>query len=77
MAAGFSKRAQAQVEITTEEVKIYTLDNSDSWFEAAVGTSSTRRWMERQLERGNEMYMVVGFCTVKDARIIQRIATEG
>jgi hypothetical protein len=76
MTVGFSKRAQAQVRIIAEQVKIYTLDNSDAWFETAVETSNTRRWIERQLEREKEMYMVVGFCTVTDARIVQHTAKD-
>jgi hypothetical protein len=76
MAVGFSKQARAQVKIIAEEVKIYTLDNSDTWFETAVEISNTRRWIERQLARRKEMYIVVGFCTVTDTCIVQHTAKD-
>jgi hypothetical protein len=70
MSASFSKRAKAQVQVTSESIVTYMLDNSDEWFDGAMVMPATRLWIERAVDRGNDIYMVVGFHTVTNARII-------
>jgi hypothetical protein len=69
MSSGFSKRANARVRIETNAVKTYTLDNSEAWFMDATNFDETRRWIERAIG-GDGVYIVVGFHTVTDARIV-------
>jgi hypothetical protein len=71
MSAGFSKRAKAQVKITAECVKTHTLDNSDEWFNKAMEILATKTWIERQVDRGHDIYMIVGFHTITNARIVE------
>lgn len=71
MSAGFSKRAKSNVRIAAEHINTYTLDNSDEWFEEAVLLPATRSWFERAVDRGDRIYMVVGYHTITDARISQ------
>ncbi|EXM14337.1 hypothetical protein RAB80_016453 [Fusarium oxysporum f. sp. vasinfectum] len=73
MSAGFSKRAKAQVKITADCVKTYALDNSDDWFTKATDILATKTWIERQADRGHNIYMVVGFHTITNARIVQEL----
>ncbi|RSL93026.1 hypothetical protein CDV31_014879 [Fusarium ambrosium] len=61
LSAGFSKHA----------IKTYTLDNSDSWFDEAISLAATRGWIERALDRGEDIYMIVGYRTVTDASVSQ------
>jgi hypothetical protein len=70
ISAGFSKRAKARIQVTAESIVTHTLDNSDEWFDGAVRMPATRVWIERALDRGNDIYMVVGYHTVTNARII-------
>jgi hypothetical protein len=69
MSSGFSKRANTKVRIETNAVKTYTLDNSAAWFTKATNFDDTRGWIERALG-GNGIYLVTGFHTVTDARIV-------
>jgi hypothetical protein len=69
MSSGFSKRANARIRIETNAVKTYTLDNSEAWFTDATNFKETRRWIERAIG-GDGVYLVVGFHTVTDARIV-------
>ncbi|KAL2136725.1 hypothetical protein VTI74DRAFT_1766 [Chaetomium olivicolor] len=57
--------------IATEHVKTYTLDNSDGWFEEATRLQATRAWLERAIDRGHDIYMIVGFHTITNANIRQ------
>jgi hypothetical protein len=73
MSSGFSKRANTRVRIETDAVKTYTLDNSEVWFMEATNYDDTRRWIERAIG-GDGIYLVVGFHTVVDARIVHESA---
>ncbi|KAF4344798.1 hypothetical protein FBEOM_1242 [Fusarium beomiforme] len=69
ISGAFSKRARFKVRIAAEQIKTYNLDNSTAWFEAATRVPATRSWIERAIDRGDLIYMIVGFHTVIDARI--------
>ncbi|KAK4246223.1 hypothetical protein C7999DRAFT_33356 [Corynascus novoguineensis] len=71
LSAGFSKREKMKICVTTEHVKTYTLDNSDGWFEEVTRLQVTRAWLERAIDRGHNIYMIVGFHTFTDANIRQ------
>ncbi|KAB5581200.1 hypothetical protein GE09DRAFT_988271 [Coniochaeta sp. 2T2.1] len=71
LSAGFSKRAKTRTRVTTEHVKTYILDDSDAWFDEATRLPVTRRWLERAFDRGQDVYMVVGFHTVTNASVTQ------
>ena len=47
------------------------LGNSGRWFEEAMGLEVTRKWVERAIDQGDEIYIIVGFHTLSNARIIQ------
>jgi hypothetical protein len=69
LSSGFSKRANTRVQVQTNVVKTYTLDNSEAWFTEATNFDDTRGWIERAIG-GDGIYLVVGFHTVTDARIV-------
>lgn len=71
MSAGFSKRAKTKLHITADRVMTSILDNSDGWFEEATRLPATRSWIEQRIDQGNDIYMIVGFRSVTNARIIQ------
>jgi hypothetical protein len=72
----FSKRAASQVRIEPRCFKTYTLDNSDAWFDEAIGHEETQRWIEKSAIRGRKMYMIVGICTLTDTRFRKTSAQE-
>lgn len=71
LSASFSKREKKKISVATEHVKSYSLGNSDGWFEEVTCLQATRAWLERQIDRGREIYMIVGFYTVTNAHIRQ------
>jgi hypothetical protein len=70
LSAGFSKRAKTNIRVVSDCVKTYYLDKSDVWFDEATEIPDTRRWAERKYDRGYDIYMIVGYHTVTDARIV-------
>lgn len=71
VSADFSKRTKMKIRVTTDHVKTYILENSDHWFEQATHLEATRAWIERAVDQGHDMYMVVGIHTVTDAIVNQ------
>ncbi|KAE8316646.1 hypothetical protein BDV41DRAFT_527746 [Aspergillus transmontanensis] len=59
----------AAIHISISQVKTYYLDNSEQWFRDAVQQEEVRKWMERVIDEGESIYLVVGYYTVLDARI--------
>jgi hypothetical protein len=74
LSAGFSKRAKSRVRVETNLVQTYTLQNSTQWFEKAVSSEESRRWFERTIDQGDDVYFIVGFHTIIDAQIIYESA---
>jgi hypothetical protein len=72
MSAGFSKRANTQVRIKAERVQTHTLENSSEWFREAASCEATQRWAERAIDQGDDLYFVVSFTTVTDARVVRK-----
>ncbi|KJK66041.1 hypothetical protein P875_00021818 [Aspergillus parasiticus SU-1] len=50
-------------------MKTYYLDNSEQWFRDAAQQEEVRKWMERVIDEGESIYLVVGYHTVLYARI--------
>jgi len=76
MSSGLSRRAKINTRIATDQVKIYTLGNSGQWFTEAMGLEVTRKWVERTIDQGDNILIIVGFVTISDARIIQESALD-
>jgi hypothetical protein len=76
LSSAISKRAKTSVRISTDLVKTYALANSDSWFNEAIGQEATQKWVERAVNQGDDIYVIVGFHTVSDTRIHQEHAHE-
>lgn len=74
LSAGYSKRTNSKVRIEANLVRTYTLQNSTQWFEKAASSEEARRWFERAIDQGDDIYFVVGFHTVTDAQVIYKSA---
>jgi hypothetical protein len=72
----FSRRAASQLRVGPRVFKDYALEKSRARFDEAVALSETRRWIENAAIRGRKIYMIVGFCTMTDTRLVQTSARE-
>lgn len=54
---------------STEQSTIYQLDNPQDGFRAAIAHRENRDWMKRALREHGKIYVIVGYQTVKDARV--------
>jgi hypothetical protein len=71
LSSSFSKRLKASIRITADQAKMYYLNNAGQWFRHAVQSRETREWIERTIDEGEDIYVVVAYHTLLDARIIE------
>jgi hypothetical protein len=69
LSSSFSRRLKASIQVTTDQAKTYYLINAGEWFRNAVQSKETRKWIERTIDEGEDIYVVVAYHTLLDARI--------
>jgi hypothetical protein len=72
LSSSISSRTKASIRIATKQVKTYYLDNNGQWFRDAVRSEDVRKWIERTIDEGEDIYVVVGYHTALDARIAEQ-----
>jgi hypothetical protein len=72
LSSSFSKRLKAYVRVTSEQAKTYYLQNCAQSFRKALEHEETRRWIERTIDEGEDVYLVTGYHTLLDARIYEQ-----
>lgn len=76
LSSSFSKRLKSSLQVTTNQIKTYSLNNSREWFRDAVQSMETRKWIERTIDEGEDIYVIVAYHTLLDARIREQSADE-
>ena len=76
LSSSFSKRLSAFIQIKADQAKTYHLNNPGQWFRSAVQSQETRKWIEKTLDEGEDIYIVVAYHTLQDARITECIGTQ-
>lgn len=66
-----SSRTNASIHINSKQVKSYYLDNNGEWFRDIVRSEDVRKWVERTIDEGEDIYVVVGYHTILDALIAE------
>ena len=56
--------------VTTEQSTIYQLANSGRWFKASLKDHETRKWIEEVIGTGEDVYLVVSYQTMVDAKAL-------
>lgn len=72
LSAIFSKRTKTDLNVSSQCVKTYTLDNTRQWFHAAVRDPDTQKWLRNVIDSGDDVYYLCGFSTVTDTAFTQR-----
>lgn len=76
LSSSFSKRLSAFIHVRADQAKTYHLNNPGQWFRSAVQSQETRKWIEKILDEGEDIYVVVAYHTLQDARITEYIGTQ-
>lgn len=64
-----SSGATEQAKLSVSLIKSYGVDNSDAWFDTICGITETRQWMEKEIMKGKNIYLVVGCMTFNDTQV--------
>ena len=71
-----TKRNKTSIQVSTDQVKTYQLSNSGSWFKSAVKSEAARERINESIDDGDDIYLIVGYHTITDARIVEGIVDE-
>lgn len=74
VSASRNRRNRTFTEVESDRATTYRLGNSGLWFKNAVKADATRKWIEQAMDDGDSIYMVVGYHTLMDARVVEGIA---
>ncbi|KAJ5772186.1 hypothetical protein N7520_002715 [Penicillium odoratum] len=73
VSASRSKYNHASTQVSTEQVKTYQLSNSGSWFRSTLKSEAVREWIKDAIDMGDDIFVIVGYHTMTDARIIEGV----
>ncbi|KAK2750081.1 hypothetical protein FQN57_004573 [Myotisia sp. PD_48] len=76
LSSSFSRRLKADIQIVSDQAKTYYLNNAGKWFRDAVQFNETQKWIERTIDEGEDIYVVVAYHTLLNARIVERIGGQ-
>jgi hypothetical protein len=76
LSSSFSKRLSASIHVRADQAKTYHLNNPGEWFRDAVQLQETRKWIEKIIDEGEDIYIVVAYHTLQDAQITENIGTQ-
>ncbi|KAI7246755.1 hypothetical protein KC343_g6754 [Hortaea werneckii] len=65
----YNERESSRNEICTEFSEIHQLDNPEAWFVSAIQRPENQTWIEEALKTYGEVYMIIGYQLVRDARV--------
>lgn len=71
LSANLSRGVKTPVTVTAGKVTTSTLPDSEAWFRESTTLRSTRTWIERQIDQGHKIYLIVGLHVIDNARIVQ------
>lgn len=57
--------------VAAEKVTTSTLPDSEAWFRESTTLRSTRTWIERQIDQGQRIYLIVGLHMLENPCIVQ------
>jgi hypothetical protein len=72
LSSSFTKRLKASVRITADQTKTYYLINAGQWFRDATKSQETRKWIERTIDEGEDIYYVVAYHTLVNAQVVEQ-----
>ncbi|RPB07537.1 hypothetical protein P167DRAFT_609394 [Morchella conica CCBAS932] len=72
LSLSFENRDDYIVDFSAAKSFTYLLDNSKAWFARACGAPESRTWLEHAIEHADNVYLVVGYHTLVDARVTER-----
>ena len=73
LSSSFAKRLKTSIRITADQARTYYLNNSGQWFRDVVKSQETREWIERTIDEGEDIYVVVAYHTLMNARVLEQL----
>lgn len=62
--------------ISAPQVTVHELKNHPTWFQDACSLPGIRTWLEARIDDGKTVYLIVGFQSLRDARLLQSTSSR-
>lgn len=77
LSISYESRDGSAINLKATRSTTYQLLNSGGWFKRACALHRTRLWFEEGITTTRSVYLIVGFRTITDTRITEKIRTGG
>ena len=71
VSASRRKHNSGFTQVASEQVLTYQLNNSGLWFKRAIADKDLRQWIIEAIQNGDDVYMIVGYYTMLNARVFE------
>ncbi len=65
----------AHVELSSLEGVVYEMSQPKKWFKDLCTMTEVQEWLQEGIDAGQDSFMIMGFCTLKDAKLEKRGAS--
>ena len=76
LSSSFAKRLKTSIRITADQAKTYYLNNAGQWFRDIVKSQETQEWIERTIDEGEDIYVIVAYHTLMNARVLEQLGGQ-
>ncbi|OCL00956.1 uncharacterized protein K441DRAFT_599987 [Cenococcum geophilum 1.58] len=69
LTANLGSRSDTAIKLSAPQATSYFFKNSQEWYEAQRHNATTKQWLERAIERGENVYVIIGLYTLHDVQV--------
>jgi hypothetical protein len=69
LTANLGSHSDTAIKLSASQATSYFFKNSQEWYEAQRHNATTKQWLERAIERGENVYVIIGLYTLHDVQV--------
>ena len=69
LTANLGSYSDTTIKLSASQATSYFFKNSQEWYEAQRHNATTKQWLERAIERGEKVYVIIGLYTLHDVQV--------
>lgn len=76
LSISYQSQSSGVSSISAPQVTVHELKNHPTWFRDACSLPEIRTWLEQRIDDGKTVYLIVGFQSLRDARLSQSMSSR-
>jgi hypothetical protein len=69
LTANLGSHSDTAIKLSASQATSYFFKNSQEWYEAQRHNATTKQWLERAIERGEKVYVIIGLYTLHNVQV--------